>query len=60
MIVYESDPLRRPLVTLPFTKEGLLEHEPCGMYGCQKSKHKKSIMCSSCAAEMRDDPEAFK
>lgn len=60
MIVHENDPLRRPLATLPFTREGLEDRVPCGTYGCREPKLKGAIMCESCFAEYREDPDAFK
>ncbi len=33
---------------------------PCGVYGCTAPKHPDAVFCSSCAAEYREDPDAFK
>ena len=60
MIVHENDPLRRPLATLPFTKEGLEDRVPCGMYGCKMPKLKGAPMCHDCLVEQAEDPDAFK
>lgn len=32
----------------------------CDTYGCQNLKHRNAVFCSPCAAEYRDDPEAYK
>lgn len=32
----------------------------CGMYGCKNLKDSRSIFCDACAAEYREDPDAFK
>ncbi len=33
---------------------------PCGTYGCTDPRNEMDIMCASCQAEYRDDPDAFK
>ena len=32
----------------------------CGTYGCKKLKNAMDVFCDSCAAEYREDPDAFK
>ena len=33
---------------------------PCGTYGCTQPKNEMDVFCDSCAAEYREDPDAFK
>lgn len=33
---------------------------PCGVYGCTEPKNAMDVMCASCLAEYKEDPDAFK
>ena len=33
---------------------------PCGTYGCTTLKNAMAVFCDDCAAEYREDPDAFK
>jgi len=33
---------------------------PCGTYGCKNLKEFGAVFCDACAAECREDPDAFK
>lgn len=32
----------------------------CGAYGCTKLKNAMDVLCKSCEADYREDPDAFK
>lgn len=43
-----------------FTPQARMTMVACSMYGCQNLKPEGHVMCDSCGAEYREDPDAFK
>jgi hypothetical protein len=60
-VIAENDnPKGLKMVRVDQLRECISESEPCGTYGCTNLRSIDAIMCDSCYAEYREDPDAFK